>query len=423
VTLLDTEGGPQTTQVVARLWKLYASSAGGHDWDEEAEAAPAFAVRTDQSASEAFSFTANASFTNRAAGLSVQDASRVLPLRPIAHPAHDETGWLFRSGAFATFVPTTSPIDVVAARLELQQSDVPGLLPAVPLAIDAATTISRIDATLADPVAAGAGGGLDVTLTGTTTGAIGFAFSGRLVPTPSAEIAEPTAEAVALAFANENEQLLGGANLQPAAEQALWDALRDAMLNTILPGVQDALEARVVSRIAGAIGRTVGGGGLPAGVILSVRTVDARAQSLVIRGTLGTFGSVGAKLTPPPPPSPTGSCPLSSSVIATAVQGVAVLRAVRDGTLASTPAGRAAIDAWYRFGDEVGALLAGDPGLARRAARLADEVAAALADGGRLPERLRRRCERVLADVAAAGSPELRAEVAATLSRGVTRLV
>jgi hypothetical protein len=114
---------------------------------------------------------------------------------------------------------------------------------------------------------------------------------------------------------------------------------------------------------------------------------------------------------------------LSSSVLATTVPGVAVLRAVRDGTLASTAAGRAAIDARYRSGAEAGRLLAADPQLARRAARAADDVAVALAEGGRLPERLRRRCERLLRDVAAAGSPELRAAVATALARDVTRLV
>jgi hypothetical protein len=429
VTLLDTEGGPLTTQVVARLWKLESPGFGTHHWDVEEEITAPFDVHLDESAAAPFSFTSAASFPNRSVGLSIQDAHRVAPTVNIGHPGTPDTGWHFRSGSFATFLPSTSPIDVIAARDEITAADLPSLLPSTPLTVDAKTTITKLDGTLADPAAGNVPGGVDLTATGNTTktgAAVGFTFSGRIVPTPSTDIAEPTAEAVAVDFVNENEQLLAGANLAPADEQALWDSLRDFVTNTVVPQIRRNIESHVENRIVGAVGRSLGSAGLPAGVILSVRSVNATSQHLVVRGALGSFGTVASKL-----PAPSGggggggiSCPLHTlASLGLPVSGLDVLRAVRDESFAATETGRFATAAYYRFETEVSLLLTRNPRLAVRAAALAGEITAALRAGEAFRVAQRRRCEDLLRDLAAIGSPELRAAIAQGLEAGVTGLL
>lgn len=430
VTLLDTEGGPLTTNVAARLWKLYDAQAGTHNLDEQEEKTADFAVRLDEGAAAPFSLTTAATYPYNPVGLSIQDANRIAPVIPSSHrPGKPDTGWLFRSGAFTNFLPSTSPIDVIAARDELTQADVAALLPPVPATVDAKTIITKFDGTLADPTT-GFGGGIDFTATGTTTGNVGFTFSGRLVPTPSTEIAEPTAEAVELDFVNENEQLLGGATLPYADEQALWTSVRDYVTNTVVPQIRKNIESHLEKRIVGATGRTLGTSGLPSGVILSVRSVDASSQHLVIRGALGSFGAVAPRLDQATGGGGGGggggglTCPLHTlASLGHAVSGFDLLRAARDGSLAASETGRWATAVYYRFGAEVSSLLTSNPRVAVRAALLVEELAGALRAERALEKSQRRRCESLLRDVAAIGSPELRTAIAEGLDAGVTRLL
>jgi hypothetical protein len=423
ITLLDTEGGPLSTKLVARLWKLSSDLWGSHNLDQQEEQTPQLDVKLDETSPTPFSFTAAATYTPHPVGLTIQDASRVAPLGNFSRPGPNETGWLFRSGAFANALPTTSPIDLIAARDEIAAADLPALFPSPPVQVDANTSITQITPMLADPLSANVGGGIDFTLEGTWTGGVGFAYGGRFVPTPGTDISEPNAESVIVAFENENHQFLGGAS--PPNEAQLWNALWTYTNDTLLPAVRSNIESHVASRIASAIGKTLGAS-LPAGVILSVRTVSATSQLLRIRGVLGSFGNVAPKL----PQSGGGGgggggiCSLSSlAALGHVIPGIDILRAVRDERLASTADGRWAIEAYYQHGAEVSALLARNPTLAARAARLAGEVISTLRGHGALRATQRRRADDLLQDVAAIASPELRATITAALDSGVTALL
>jgi hypothetical protein len=423
VTLLDTEGGPISTKLVARLWKLQSDTWGSHSHDQEQEHSPQLDVRLDETSPTPCSFTTAATYPNRSVGLTIQDASRVVPLGINLQPGPNETGWLFRSGAYANALPTTSPIDLIAARDEIVVADLPALFPSPPVQVDANTSITQIAPTLADPLSASVGGGIDFTLQGTWTGGVGFAYSGRFVPTAGTDISEPNSESVIVTFENENHQFLGGAS--PPNENLLWGALWTYTNDTLLPAVRSNIEAHVSRRIAGAVGRTLTGS-LPAGVILSVRTVSATSQRLQIRGVLGSFGNVAPKLQQAGGGGGGGgkSCPLTSlAAIGYAMPALDVARWARDEQLATTAHGRWAIEAYYRHGAEVSALLARNPRLAAQAAWLGRDVVATLRAGRTLRTTQRRRADELLGDLAPLGSPDLRATIAAALDSGVTGLL
>jgi hypothetical protein len=425
VTLLDTEGGPVSTKVVARLWQLFTDQWGEHAHDIEEERTPEIDVRLDETQPTPFSFTSAATYAHKPVGLSLQDSNRIAPVDAFNRPGSPDTGWLFRSGAFQTALPSTSPIDLIAARDEIANADLPALFPTTPVTVDANTTITQITPTLADPTGT-LGGGIDFALQGTWTGGVGFSYGGRLVPTPGTDVSEPNSESIIVEFLNENHQFLGGAS--PPNENQLWGALWDYTTNTLLPAVRSNLESHVAKRIAGAVGISLTGN-LPRDVILSVRSVSPNSQRLQIRGVLGSFGDVVPKLRQLPGGGGGGggggiTCPLPTlAFLGHPVSGLDVLRAVRDGSLASTETGRWATAAYYRFGTEVSSLLARNPRLAARAAALADELAGALRAGGALRSPQRQRCEYLLRDLAAVGSPELRAAIAQGLDAGVTRLL
>jgi hypothetical protein len=345
VTSLDTEGGPLSTKLVARLWKLQSDTWGSHGYDQEQEHSPQLDVRLDETNPTPVSFTTAATYPNRPVGLTIQDASRVVPLGINLHPGPNETGWLFRSGAFANALPTTAPIDLIAARDEIVAADLPALFPSPPVQVDADTSITQITPTLADPLSANVGGGIDFTLQGTWTGGVGFTYSGRFVPTPGTDISEPNSESVIVTFENENHQFLGGAS--PPNENLLWGALWTYTNDTLLPAVRSNIEAHVSRRITSAVGTTLSGS-LPAGVILSVRTVSATAQRLQIRGVLGSFGNVAPKL------QQAGGGGGKKCFIASAAYGselapeVQFLRELRDDVLRATEWGREFFESYWR---------------------------------------------------------------------------
>jgi len=193
-----------------------------------------------------------------------------------------------------------------------------------------------------------------------------------------------------------------------------------------VPQIRKNIESHLENRIVGAVGRSLGPAGLPAGVILSVRSANVTSLHLEMRGALGSFGTVASKL-PPAGGGGGGGGPICTlhtlASLGLCVSGLDVLRAVRDGSLAATETGRWATAAYYRFGAEVSSLFTRNPRLARRAAALADELTGALRAGEALRSAQRRRIEELLRDLAAIGSPELRAAIAHGFDAGVTRLL
>lgn len=434
VFLLDTEGGPLTTNVTARLWRLYDENFGSHHFDKELET-QAFDLSLGGSTGTYFSFTGDTSlYVRDGFGFSIQDSLGVAPLDYLGHPGANDRGWLFRSGWYPQSFPTgpSDWIEVVAGKTVITAADLPSILPEpkdFPLTVDANTTITGLWAQLED------GNAVNfpqphvlASATGTSTtmaGDVGFNFSVRLVLTTSPEIAAPEVQAVAVEIGDEHVQLTSGPGLATFDKAGLLLTLRDFMTDTAGPQIGRKIESRLTNAIVAAVGRSLGTGQLAAGVILSIRTLQVNAVRIEVRGALGAFGGVISKLPPIAGSGGSGTtCALQTlASLGYGVFGLQVLREVRDGGLAATETGRWATEAYYRFGDEASVLLVRNPLLAARAAAIAHELAAALRAGMTVPNSLRRRYEDVLRDVAAIGSPELRAAVAHGLEAGVTRLL
>ena len=418
VTCLDTEGGASLTiPVTARLWMLWTVVGGGsgpeHRQDEQESQNLQLPIAFGDPVTISFQRTADFSNVSRSAGISIQDTNRV----PI------DEGWLFRSGEFPAAVPER-PLEIIAGRIEIPAADLPGLLPAAPITVDPETTITDFTATLAD----GPPGGIDFSATGTTrkTGVIvGFRYSGRMVFTPSSDVAAAASEALQVGISNPSIVFLSGPSLLSAVEAELLNLLRLFIMRDNGPAIARTLERRVNAAVIASAGRSLPGGELPAGVILSVRSVSVNSQRILVRGSMGAFDGVIAKL--PAPPSGGGgtrACPGQTLItLGHAITGMAALRELRDGRLAATETGRRLIEAYYRCAEEVSELLRADARLARRAAALASELAAALGSGAPVPDTLRFRVESFARELAAAGSPQLRASVALALDAGPWRLL
>jgi hypothetical protein len=415
VTALDTEGGESVTiPVTARLWMLWTvvgtGSGTGHMQDERESQELQMPISLGNPATISFQQDANFSNVSRMAGISVQDTNRV----------GQDMGWLFRSGPFLESV-VTDPIEIVAGRIDILAADLPSLLPSIPMAIDADTTLTGLTATLAQ-------GGIDFSATGTTTKTgevVGFSYTGQINLAPSSDVAGAEFEALALGISNPMLVFLPGPSVISAIEAEILNLLRVFIVREVGPRIRETLEQRLNAAVIAAAGRALPGGVLPAGVTASVRTINITPARIQVRAALGAFGGVFSKL--PPPPSGGGRpgiCPvLTLSTLGHSLVGMAVLRGVRDARLATTETGRRLIESYYRCGDEISDLLRADSGLARRAARLAGELASVLQAGVPVPNGLRVCSESLLRDLALAGSPDLRASVAFALEAQPWRLL
>ncbi|MCX6030341.1 MAG: hypothetical protein NT169_13730 [Chloroflexi bacterium] len=122
------------------------------------------------------------------------------------------------------------------------------------------------------------------------------------------------------------------------------------------------------------------------------------------------------------PTYPSGPCPVETALAGQAAEksNLQVLRELRDGVMAGTPAGRKYVDLYYRHAAEISGILLRDAALRGRTATLIEKylpAARALVGqpGGRamvLTAKDVRQIEALLDDVAAQGSPELAATLA-----------
>ncbi|MEO6220086.1 MAG: CFI-box-CTERM domain-containing protein, partial [Ginsengibacter sp.] len=101
-------------------------------------------------------------------------------------------------------------------------------------------------------------------------------------------------------------------------------------------------------------------GGLPAGVMLGVRSVDVVANGdILIAPAIGSFGSVIQKFADVAPPAPTNK----TCFIATAVHGsnsieVLTLRTFRDEVLLKNSSGRRVVALYERMSPPVATIIA-----------------------------------------------------------------
>jgi hypothetical protein len=401
LTLIETEGGGAATlDATARIWMIWTDTAGDR---QQEEGSVDFTAAIGSASS--FSFPGPASFASvsRDVGLSIQATTGV----------SDDTGWLFRSGRSPTTL-LTPPIEVVGGALTVPQSDIDARIaasvsPTDPMKVDDKTSISTVAATLGSGV-------LDLSASGGTsmTGSpIGFTFTGKLSISPSWDQALPTERALAFAIASPAISFGGGATIGAAIEAALLNAVGGVIAVRVVPAILAQLETQMAAGVASAAGKNLPGGVLPAGVILSIRSVQIRPAGdsragINIRAALGAFGGVLSKF-PQPGGNGGSKCALQTlQTLGHAMASMGTLRTTRDGLL-GTAGGRRLVARYYEVAPEAAAILEGRPDLAARAAEAATAAAAALQAGRPLGPALLRRCEALVRELAALGSPSLRA--------------
>jgi len=323
VTLTSLEGGAWPP-VTARLWMLVALPLGTNQIDRGSDS-----VASGNSFS--FSFSLGPSFPGAGIGISLQDTPRVA----------NDSGWWFRSGDFSGALPT-DPIDVVLlAPVGLTRADFAAALPALPLAMSSSRTVTFLTVI--------SGSFLVVTAAGTTTEALGVpvAFTCRIefelgasssISAPSELFRVGSVSSVVVHFNGTNPSAAAAAAVLEV-EPGLKQQYQDFVTNTILPAFARGLAPSLVNAVlstslSGLIGPGVTA--LPAGVILSVRSIEVTTSGLTVRAALGAFGGVLSKF--PAPPS-TGRCFIAAAATSESSPEVRALREFRDTHLLSSRTG------------------------------------------------------------------------------------
>lgn len=348
VTVIVVPGGawPQVTARLWMLWTVVGSGSGTGPQQSELESV------TQQLSTGTFPIAFNGgpdnSVYSRSIGLSLQDAGMVATDR----------GWWFRSGSFDTL--PAEPIEIVIGDpTVIPAADLPTLLPSPPFAVDSDTTVTSLAASLA-------AGGIDFTASGTTskTGVIvAFTFAGHIVLSPSSRIAGAETHALTVGIANPSLTFAPGPSILSAVEAAILNALSGFILRDVAPPVRTGIERRVNTAVLSSVGRSLPGGTLPAGVILSVRNVTVTTTAITAVGALGAFGGIFSKL-----PATTTKCFIATTIYGEASDEVRVLRAFRDRRLSMSRIGRRLIALYETVSPAIATRLATRPRL-RRAVR------------------------------------------------------
>ena len=407
VNVISIEGG-SWPQVTARLWMLWTvvgtgTGTGRQQMEQGSDTVQSAGTFT-------FSFPLGPDFlsVSRSAGVSLQDAGRV---------ASDD-GWWFRSGSFDTL--PTGPIEVVlAGAVTRTPADLTAALPPLPMAVSGSTTITGpLTVTPQD------NGRILLTAVGTTTESplpapVGFTYSLEFNLMASRDVAAGEQEVFEIGSAGLGTiTFTSTGGPVSAIEAVVLNALSDFILREVTPmfkrSLETSLNAAILSSIAGMLapGTTT----MPAGVVVSVRTVSTRSTGVTVRAALGAFDGVFSKF-PPRPATDGKPCPLQTlqALMLPGLQ-LSLFRELRDTSLAASATGQRLTRLYYGHGREVSRLLLVRPRLAGRAALLLPAVQEHLAAGGPIPRSLARRCEELLADIGACGSAELRSDIAFALA-------
>jgi hypothetical protein len=420
VTLMSLEGGA-FPMVSARLWMLWNVVGSGSGTGRQQDEMELEDIQSAASFTMSFNRGPSNSSISRGIGLSLQDPGRVAT----------DMGWWFRSGRFEADLPT-DPIEVIlSSPILTTAAGLTAALPAVPLVVSPATTITSI---AANPTAAGM---IDLTATGTTAESplpapVSFTYmlSFGLVPSPDIAIAET--EAVQLTTADKGSVVFTGSGLTAAIEAAILNVISGFILDQFFPTLRSRIEAAINAGVLASLAGLIAPGTttLPAGIVLSMRTIVIDATGITARGALGAFGGVFSKL--PPMPSGGGggrTCPLGMLVaFAIPTLDLQVFRVTRDRTLEQEgpqregPA-RDLVDAYYRHGEEVKRLLLTEPSLRGSIVEVLPELQDRLASGEPFPGSFRRRCEALLREVGARGSEPLRDDIVRALDREPWKVV
>jgi hypothetical protein len=314
--LLDLEGGSLTSDATARLWmvwKVIGFGSGIGDQQSEEESMDG-TIKHDDSTPMPINFNKNADFSyaSRSVGLSIQEKALV----------GNNIGWLFRSSGFSMSLPT-QPIEIVIGKQVITSSEFTSMLPATPFTADANTIITAFTASLAQ-------GGIHFTATGTTkkTGVIvGFTYSGMMVLSPSADIQNADIEALTVLVSNPSITFTSGPGVLSAVEAELMNLLNVFIMKDNGPQICATIGRRINSGLIAAAGRQLAGGTLPAGIILSIRSISVTSANINAEAALGAFGGVFSKL---PQTSTPSKCFIATATFGNGSPEVQTLRTFRD---------------------------------------------------------------------------------------------
>jgi hypothetical protein len=271
-----------------------------------------------------------------------------------------DAGWLFRSGRYTADLPT-DPIEVIVAPEQLiGAAELAGAVGTLPLT-DGGTTVTSLSLMVS-------GADIALTATGTNTGlpaGVTFTFTGTLALLPNDSLRftdEP------LFVRLENPTIAFTAAPGTGFVTFLLNVVRNIILGNVVPTVQQVLRSRlnagilsdIASRLSMATLTT-----LPAGVVLSIRSVAAKTRPLgagtepviAFRGALGAFGGVGNKF----PPGPGSTCFIATAAVGTDAPELAVLRTLRDEWLRSRRGGEVAVRWYERWSPAAARVIAASP--------------------------------------------------------------
>lgn len=412
-TLISIEGG-SFPQVTAKLWMLWTVVGSGSGTGRQQMDMESVALQSGATFSFSFNQGPSNEAVSRGIGLSLQDTGL----------ASRDMGWWFRSGRFEGPLPT-EPIEIVlSSPVALTPADLTASMPTVPFNVSGATTITSLSVTPADD------GTIAVAAAGTTTESplafpVNFTYALTITLEPSSDIAAAQDEVIVIGAPNRGTISFSGTSLPAMGEAAFLNLVSEFILREIFPMFRRTINARLnaglLSTLAGMIapGTTT----LPAGIIVSVRTISTRSTGVTVRGALGAFGGVFSKL-PPLPTVTTTRCPLQTlqALLLPTLQ-LSLFRAVRDQRLASDPLGTQMTGLYYNHSAEVSRILLRSPALALQAAALLPELQARLGSDRPIPDSFKQRCERVIGAIARRGSDRLRVDVEWALAHNPWQLL
>jgi len=357
VKVWNLEGG-SAVAVTARLWMLWTvlgtgSGSGPQQMDQGDD------PHTGVLSSLTISFAEGPSFQNvspdRGIGVSLQDTALM----------GMDTGWWFRSGRFDPSLPTDSIEVILAPATNITPAQIATMLPTTPFMADSGTStnITALTVALSDPAAGSGfnGGFITLTATGTTQPSplptpVGFTYRLAFQVVPSDNIASAATESLVIASPNLGTiTFTGTGNIVSAVEATILNVLNRVALNQVFPVFRDRLTSSINAGAIASAASVLGSqsGTLPAGVILSVRTVQTRLTAsstlqpgITVRAALGAYGGVVSKFPKPIVSGPT-SCFIATAATGAHSREVAVLQRLRDEHLVRFALGRRFV-AFYR---------------------------------------------------------------------------
>lgn len=363
VSGLDLGGGVADVRVSAGY--AYSVVAGANPGEQRQEEV------TLDIPSSSFSSTAPVPFSY-AGSLAPQPSPSwfiALWIQEIPRIAND-TGWLFRSGRF-TSEPPADPIEIILAPESLiGTAELAAAAGALPI-VSGATTITAITLGIS-------GAEISIVAMGSNTSlpaGVTFTYSATMTLVPSGSLLDVDSP---FEIRLDNASIGFTAGVGTGFVTAVLNLVSGLILNEVSPRIKATLKGRLNAGVLSAVATSLSRGvpsTLPAGVILSVRSVRATTRPMGtgseavigVRAALGAFGGVLNKF--PPLVGSGGRCFIATAATEPNSPDVLLLRKWRDSQLLQHRAGRLFVRTYERLSPPLAKAIAGSPRL-RAATRL-----------------------------------------------------